>query len=155
MQGVVSLWEKDAGYPFNVTIPNAICVPELCEDKMYRAQVACFAEEFDVYENEGDYHDEHMMATQAFIPIGQFSVEEDTLKEREDQTSRVWFSGIVREVKRKTNSHTQNDYYHLLIESCDEVLFDVLVDAQSVKSIKPGNIVSVTAWLSGKIAQLD
>lgn len=147
MQGVVSLWDANENYPMNVTVPNAICVPELREGKVYRTQIACFAEAFDVYKSEEDFHKEYdNMSTQAFIPIGQFG----ELCDDEEPSSRAWFSGIVKQIHRRTNSYTKNDYYHLLIESY-EMSFDVLVDATCVEGVEIGDVVSITAWLSGKL----
>jgi hypothetical protein len=147
MQGIVSLWDANESYPMNVTVPNAIGVPELREGKVYKAQITCFAEAVDVYKSEEDFHKDHdNMVTQAFIPIGQFG----EMFEDQEQSSRAWFSGIVKKINRRTNSYTKNDFYHLLIESYD-MSFDVLVDATSVKNVEIGDIISVTAWLSGKL----
>lgn len=147
MQGIVSLWDANESYSMNVTVPNAICVPELREGKAYKAQITCFAEAVDVYKNEEDFHKDHdNMGTQAFIPIGQFG----EMFEDEEQSSRAWFSGIVKKISRRTNSYTKNDYYHLLVESYD-MSFDVLVDATCVESVEIGDIISVTAWLSVKL----
>lgn len=135
MQGIVSLWDVNESYPINITVPNAICVPELREGKIYKTQITCFAEVFDVYENEDDFNKEHeKIGTQAFIPIAQFA----EMTDDEGQSSRAWFSGIVREIHRRTNSHTKNDYYHLLVESYD-MDFDVLVDADDIESIGPNH----------------
>ncbi len=146
MQGMISLNHVRALCPMNVTVPNALCVPKLKEEKIYKAQIACFAEAIGLYKNEDDFHKDHdRMGTQAFIPIGKL----DEINGKEP-SSCVWFSGIVREIKCRINSFTKNHYYHLLVESFD-MNFDVLIDADCIENIEVGDIVSVTAWLSAKI----
>ena len=146
MQGIAVLWEKSEGYPMNITVPNAACTPRLGGEKVYRAQIACFAETISTYKSEENFRKEHeQISERAFIPIGKFSEDTDG-----EETSTSFLTGIVKKVNHKTNSHTKKGYCHLLVESYD-MDFDVLVDADFVKGVEVGDIIAATVWMSGKL----
>ena len=81
------------------------------------------------------------MDIRSIIPIGQFE---------EEQTSDVYFNGIVKSIELKTNSHTGLSFYHLIVENA-AMDFDVIMEEEFVPKIELGDIVSVVGWLSGKI----
>ena len=141
--GILCLWDYNAIYPMNICVPNAFCVAELTEEKYYKCQIACFAESIEIYKSEEEFSSNFgNLNMQAFIPLGQFATEE--------QSSHAHICGIVKEVQKKTNSVTGNDYYHLLIDTHYND-FDVFVDEELVDSIEIGDIVSVIAFMTGKI----
>ena len=146
MQGIASLWQMDESYPLNVTVPNAICTPELGNEKVYKVQISCFAETLKVYKSEEDFHKEYeQIGIQAFMPIGKFAENDG-----DAETSRAWLSGTVKRVQKRENSYTKREFYHLLVESYG-MDYDVLVDAEYVKSIDIGDTVVGEMWLSGKL----
>lgn len=143
-KGIVSIWNKEENYPFNVTIPCAPIVPLLSEGKVYKAQLACFCNSISIFENENDFHNKvGKFAVQSFIPSG-------AIREDGTETSDVFFNGIVRSIQKRTNSYTENSFYILLVESYN-MDFDVLVTGSAIEHIEVGNIVSIEAWVSGKI----
>lgn len=147
MQGIASLHGLSENYPIDVTVPNASLAPKFCKEKVYKAQIACFAEAIEIFKTEEAFLKVYEgINTQAFMPIGEF----EKTPEAKEKLSRAWVSGYVKEINRRTNSYTKKDYYHLLLASFGAD-FDVLVDADGIDRIQVGDIVSVTAWLSGKI----
>lgn len=141
---VVRVWDEEGDYTFNIEIPNPLFLKEnpLDEDKTYKCRLACFAGRMSAYKNEGDFHkDNEQMDIRSIIPIGQFE---------EEQTSDVYFNGIVKSIELKTNSHTGVKFYHLVVENY-AMDFDVIMEEKFVPKVEVGNIVSVVGWLSGKI----
>lgn len=147
-QGLMSIWDKDESYPMNIDIPNAGMVPELHEGKLYSCQITCFAESYEHFKTEDEFQAKHdKMSSKAFIPIGQFTFDEEDAEE----SARAWVNGHIKNITLKTNSYTKKQFYHIVLESY-YMDFDVLIDAEYVTTeLCVGDILSVNAWLTGKV----
>lgn len=147
MYGTAFLHRVNDGCPIAVTVPNALLAPEFCSEKVYKAQIACFAESIEIFRTEESFSKVHEdTSPQSFISIDEF----EEFSSGKKGLPRAWLSGYVKAVNRRTNSYTKKDYYHLLVASVGGV-FDVFVDADGTDKIQVGDIVSVIVCLSGKI----
>ena len=147
-QGIIRIWDKNESYPININIPNAFMVPELFDDKLFTSQIACFAESFEHFKTEDEFNKKYKdFMPKSFIPSGQFNLN----KENDGEYPRAWINGSIKTIQLKTNSYTKKQYYHIVIESYN-MDFDILLDAASVDSeLCVGDILSVNAWLTGKL----
>lgn len=118
---------------------------------MQTIQLAAFPEEITFYANEAAYDKEQpdiegtglKLGKEFFIPAGMFADKNEPVAQ---------LSGEVKEVKLVPNSLTGNKFYHILLEGILD--FDVVIPEFAVEqTIKKGNIIKGTFWLSGKIIQ--
>lgn len=147
-QGMACVWESSESYPMNIRIPNAACVPEFKEGKMYKCQIAGLVETLMHFKTEEEFHAEiEHLAHRAFIPVGQFDFDEND----PDQSPIALINGVVKHIEKKVNSYSGGEYYHIVLESyCLDV--DLFADPEFVEtSIEIGDILSVGAYLTGKI----
>ena len=148
--GLCSVFLPDH-YPFNVTIPAPGLAPEFQENKRYKCQTACFAEDIFVYKDADDFHKNSDygddFSENMFFPSGTFVCQEPDSR----FSSCIVLSGTVKSVKKQVNSFTKNEYYIITAETFGGE-YDLLVDPELLPDgISEGNIVYGDFWLSGKI----
>lgn len=147
MQGLASFWDVEDNHPMNAYIPNAACAPDFVEGKTYQAQVACLVETLEHYKSEADYYKHaESLDHRAFIPIGQFTSEENA-----EQTPHALINGVVKQVEKKVNSLHGGAYYHILLESF-YMNFDLLADEVLFQEVpEVGDILSTGCYLTARL----
>ena len=147
-QGMACVWESGERYPMNIRVPNAACVPEFKEDKVYRCQIAGLVESLMHFKSADEFHAEiENLDHRAFIPIGQFDLDE----ENPGQSPVALINGVVKLIEKKVNSYSSGEYFHIVLETyCMDV--DLFADPEWIETnIEVGDILSVGAYLTGKI----
>ncbi|HQU82092.1 MAG TPA: hypothetical protein PKY59_03155 [Pyrinomonadaceae bacterium] len=147
----------DSGdYPFVFNVPDfrAVHIHEF--PKTIELQLTAFASnDFQIFASEGEFYanqtDELKFASKSFIPSGLFSGNEN----QETDLSLIHpigiFAGEIKSFELKTNSLTNNDFYHFLVETLGGEV-DVVADLGLIqKTPAIGGILKGQFWLSGKI----
>ena len=147
MQGLATVRAED--FRFHITVPSAALSPEFSEGTEYRCQIACFAETLEIYKSKDDFQKANEgFCEMSFLPIGAFSPDGD---EDFTQSSHGWLNGIAETIVHKKNEYTGIGYFHISVK-CQEREFDILLaEGEGGESLEPGDIVSATVWMSGKI----
>lgn len=146
-------------YPFVFNVPDFRTVQIGEFPKMVELQLTAFASnDFQMFADEAAYdakqEGELKYAAKSFVPSGLFSSGEN----QEIDLSLVHpigiFSGEIKSVEPKTNSLTNEKFYHFLVETLGGEV-DVVADVNLVKE-KPrvGSIVKGQFWLSARIYQV-
>lgn len=149
-QGGICLWDEDETFPISVSVPNAAQVPDFSEEGEYQAQIACFAEDCEVFVGEEEFGQKYdAVSAMSFFPAGDFA--EEAGEADAGRRTTAWVNGIVQEITLKTNSYTHQQYYFIRIQSYG-MQFDLLADPASIPdTIAVGNVIAASVWLSGKI----
>ncbi len=153
----VDLVEKD-GYPvpevpINLYLPVAGLMGKLTSGAQYKAQIACFAEDIKVYENQRVFDlviesGETKLALEHFIPTGTFRHEGD---QDFEQSPHSMLGGMVQTSRRLVNPVTSFEYDHLQITSMG-MEYDILVDPEMYSVLpKPGAIIHGMFWMSALV----
>jgi hypothetical protein len=147
-QGMACIWESGERYPMNIRIPNAACVPEFKEGKVYKCQIAGLVESLMHFKTEEEFHTEiEHLDHRAFIPVGQFDLDEDN----PGQSPIALINGVVKHIEKKVNGYADGEYYHIVLETYGMDV-DLFADPEFVETnIEIGDILSVGAYLTGKI----
>ena len=147
-QGMACIWESGERYPMNIRIPNAACVPEFKEGKVYKCQIAGLVESLMHFKTEEEFHAEiEHLDHRAFIPVGQFDLDEDN----PGQSPIALINGVVKHIEKKVNGYADGEYYHIVLETYGMDV-DLFADPEFVETnIEIGDILSVGAYLTGKI----
>ena len=147
-QGMACIWESGERYPMNIRIPNAACVPEFKEGKVYKCQIAGLVESLMHFKTEEEFHAEiEHLDHRAFIPVGQFDLDEDN----PGQSPIALINGLVKHIEKKVNGYADGEYYHIVLETYGMDV-DLFADPEFVETdIEIGDILSVGAYLTGKI----
>ncbi|MCL2044762.1 MAG: hypothetical protein FWG88_00055 [Oscillospiraceae bacterium] len=148
---VWSLYDGDDSFPMVINIPNADLYVGLQNDDIINVQLACFAEELNLYDSKEEYEKsqttELKFSDEYFIPSGTFNLDGSDMT----PTSDIMFSGYILSIEKRTNSFTGNEYFYFTVR-CQGIVFDVLADPALIKKDpKIEGILSGSFWVSGKI----
>ncbi len=144
-------------YPFVFDVPDFRAIPELQLPQTVDIQLTAFASnDLKVYADEQQFFDgqesDLKTAPKSFVATGLLAVE--GAEKTEDLSAArpiAKFSGAVKEFALRTNALTGEQFYWFLVETLGGEI-DVVADSKYLDS-EPNNgaIVSVQAWLSGRI----
>lgn len=151
--GTACVWFDDL-FPIIVDMPNAGFHRHLKKGQSLHLQVACFAEELDLFDTDAAYGaaqagDGMQYAAEFFIPIGTFSAE----GKAKDPSADALFAGHIVSFEKRTNSFSGQTYFHFVV-TCQGALFDVVADSALVTADPAvGGILKTACWISGKITR--
>lgn len=112
-------------------------------------QITAFAHEIQhLTPEEYEAQDQELkLAKRSFIPSGLFGEKDKDLT----QKAMGLFTGEVSNAEKKTNAETQTPFWHVRVATL-ELEFDVVADQSEFSDApKPGDILQVSGWLSGRI----
>ena len=142
--------EMSGTYPFVFDAPDASVHRNLTLPKIVEVQIAAFAHEIALYDNETAFYasqteDGLKMSAESFIPSGLFG-------DREGKTKALGlFAGKILAVELKTNSLTPVSYWWALVQTLGGQ-FDVVIDPELLDGPPVvGGLVQGSFWLSGRI----
>ncbi len=142
--------EMGGTYPFVFDAPDASVHRNLTLPKIVEVQVAAFAHEIALFENEAAFYASHTedslkMGAESFIPSGLFG-------DREGKTKALGlFVGKILAAEQKTNSLTQESYWWALVQTLGGQ-FDVVIDPELLEGPPVvGGLLQGSFWLSGRI----
>lgn len=147
----------DSGeYPFVFNVPDfrAVHIHEF--PKTVELQLTAFASnDFKIFADETEYDEsqegEPKYAAKSFIPSGLFSFGENETVDLSLVHPIGILAGEIKSFELKTNSLTNEKFYHFLVETLGGEI-DIVADANLIKEEPQiGGIVSGQFWLSGKI----
>jgi hypothetical protein len=146
--------DPDSGvYPFVFDLPDFRTVGTIAFPRDYNIQLTAFALEISLYASEQEYEQqpdgEPKFASQSFVPSGLFAT---TTGGEQGQPQAVGiFTGIIKEVERKRNAMTQDEYYWMLVDTLGGEV-DVVADVALLeKEPVQGGVVQGQFWLSGQL----
>lgn len=147
---------ESGDYPFVFNVPDfrAVHIHEF--PKTVELQLTAFASnDFQIFASEEDFYanqtEELKFAAKSFIPSGLFSGNENQETDLGIVHPIGILAGEIKTFELKTNSLTNNDFYHFSVETLGGGI-DVVADIHLVrKSPEIGGIVKGQFWLSGKI----
>lgn len=147
--------DTEGEYPFVFDLPNMALYDDVKLPQIVTVQLAAFAHEVKVYENEEEYDklqtEEVKWASKSFVPSGLFSLEVDGGVTEPPQAEAI-LTGIVLETKTIKNAYTNNQFVYAKVDSLGGE-FDVVIDPEIlIKEVKVGGIIQGEFWISGKIA---
>lgn len=149
-------FEKSGEYPFVFDVPDFRTVkivefPAVCE-----IQLTAFASnDLKMFESEDEYfasqESEVRFASKSFVPSGLFSFGENEEIDLNVVRPIAMFAGEIKEFELKTNSLTNEKFYHFLVETLGGEV-DVVADPKLIQTEpKVGGILNGQFWLSGKL----
>jgi len=144
------------GYPLNLNVSSAACLPEFEAGAPCTCEISCFAETYSVYDDLEDFTENNdygdIYKPQDVIPVGCY---EKFGNDEVAETSRAIITGIVKEVEVKVNGYTGNEFYLVKIESLNNS-FALLIDPELADYEPPeaGNVVMGRFWLTGKVIKI-
>lgn len=139
-------------YPIVLDIPDYYVKDTQTYPALGYFQIAAFAEEMEVFENEEAYYesqggDAFRMSAQSFIPAGLFGGEG---KEDFVPAAIANFSGKVVHAETRTNAFSQKAFHYLQVATFGGT-YDVVADTQLWPTLPPiDGIVSGQFWLSAR-----
>ncbi len=142
---------RDGEYPLVFDSPDFLVHrPNL--PAVLDAQIAAFAHEIQVYADEKAYEDAGAsLAPEAFIPSGLFTPSMESI---EPPNADAIITGRVVQCSTFTNWVTGSKYEWALVHALGGE-FDVVIDPGILQTgIHPGNIVTGSFWLSGRLRLL-
>lgn len=135
-------------YPLYVSLPYYEAIESYQKDEKYKCQVACFAEDIEIYKDENDFYEkneyEFEMDAPA-LPVGDL--------EGFEVSPTAMINGKVIAIDKKENSFTHNSYYLVTLSSYGAD-YEILLDAEDIEELEIGNIILGTFWITGKIMPL-
>ncbi|MCD9189293.1 MAG: hypothetical protein LUM44_22945 [Pyrinomonadaceae bacterium] len=143
-------------YPFVFNVPDFRAVQLDEFPKTVELQLTAFASnDFKLFANEADYENtqdgELKYASKSFVPSGLFAFNENEAVDLSLVHPIGILSGEIKNFELKTNSLTNEKFYHFLVETAGGEI-DVVADANLIKEEpQTGSVVSGQFWLSGKI----
>lgn len=158
LDGAYSAWadpppnDLEAGaYPFVFALPDFYASPVSLPCRA-TAQIAAFAHEIELYEDEEQYldsqEDEVKFAAQSFIPSGLFDLEAE--EERPPEAKAI-LTGRIRECDSRRNECGDRPFWWMQVDSLGGT-FDVVVDpVLMTETPQVGGVVSGAFWLSGRL----
>ncbi len=145
----------DSGmYPFIFDLPDMGFVGNIEFPKNFDAQLVGFPFELVVFKNEQEYQnsqdEEPIFASQSFIPIGLFSMEEEE-QPSANQDAIGLLTGIIKEVERKKNELSGHEFWWMLVDTLGGEI-DVVADPEYFEEPPSvGGVVQGQFWLSGRL----
>lgn len=151
LSGMMRVWNGTDGelFPLNVSIPNTALVPPTDSEATYDCQIACFAQDLNIYDNIKEYEEAHPdVASQSVIPCGTFS--HDNNPDFKQSATAIIAGEVILCCKRQ-NSYSGAYYHHIRIKSLG-MTFDIVADESFVtRPVNIGSIIGGVFWLSAKI----
>jgi len=153
MSGMVKVMHGDA-YPMNLNIPCMGLLPELGGRESLKLELAAFAEEADLYEDEADFNENCIygegFAVRSFIPTGCYAAfGNDDVAE----TPRAMMTGIITAAEKCSNSYTGLDYYRLTVDTLDASYTVLAAEELFYGEPTAGNVIMGKFWFSGNITE--
>lgn len=148
--------EESGEYPFVFNVPDFRAVQIAEFPQTVEMQLTAFASnDFKLFANEAAYENgqegELKYASKSFVPSGLFAFNENETIDLSLVHPIGILAGEVKSFELKTNSLTNEKFYHFLVETAGGQI-DVVADANLIKEEpKIGGIVRGQFWLSGKI----
>ena len=149
-------FENSGEYPFIFDAPDFRAVGHLEFPLVCAIQLIAFASnDFKMFESEEAYFasqdNEIRSAAKSFVPSGLFSFGEDEKVDLNVVRPIGMFTGEIKEFELKTNSLTNENFYHFLVETLGGEI-DVVADAKLIpETPQIGGIVNGQFWLSGRL----
>lgn len=145
---------ESGDYPFVFDSPGFKTTGNIPFPVDYDIQLAAFAQELSVFDNEQEYDNsqasETKYAVQSFIPTGLFAAAENP-EDDDPPQALAMFTGIIKQYERKRNGLTGHEFYWLLVDTLGgdvDVVADVLFfEKEPVK----GGVLHGRFWLSGQL----
>ncbi len=141
---------ENGAYPFVFDVPDFL-IHNLSLPTIITVQLAAFAHELKVYQNEKIYYDSQSkpaLAAESFIPSGLFTPTAETINPPKAQAI---FAGQVLKCSTFTNSFTGANYEWALVRTLGGEI-DVVVDSSIIDNkINEGNILSGSFRLLGRL----
>jgi hypothetical protein len=139
-------------YPFVFDAPDFALHDDLNFPSGHEVQLAAFAHELDVYENDEAYRaaqsEDIMMAPESFIPSGLFSPEGGRA---EQPKAFAIITGHVLETAIITNPATRLEFCAAKVRTLGGEV-DVVADPETLNGfLAVGGVVSGSFWLSGRL----
>ena len=144
----------DSGaYPFIFDVPDFKTIGEIQFPKNFDIQLAAFAQELTMYQNEKEYSGKQLselqFATQSFVPSGLFSPGE--VEDPGPPQALGFFTGNIKQLERKRNALTNEEFYWLLVDTLGGEV-DVVADIKFFEKEPVVNgILQGQFWLSGQL----
>ena len=146
--------DPEAGdFPFSFDLPDfdlqagRLRLPAIREVALsgFARQIRCWDDEA-AY--QADQKQRPAMATQSFIPVGQFATWQGPV-------AAGLFTGVVVSAQLKVNPISGLSYYHATVETLGGQV-DVVADPE-ICAMAPtsGGIIQATCWLSGRLVEAD
>jgi hypothetical protein len=144
---------ESGAYPFVFDLPDIKTIGQIDFPKNFDIQLTAFAQELSIYDSEKDFNEsqttEPKFASQSFIPNGLFSLEEG--KDNNPPQALGIFTGVIKQVERKRNEMTSEEFYWLLVDTLGGEV-DVVADVRFFEKEPIINgIVQGQFWLSGQL----
>ncbi len=149
-------FENSAEYPFIFDAPDFRSIGHLEFPLVCEIQLIAFASnDFKMFDSEEDYfasqESEVRLAAKSFVPGGLFSFGKDEDFDINVVRPIAMFTGEIKEFELKTNSLTNEKFYHFLVETLGGEV-DVVADVKLIPNEpKIGGIVNGQFWLSGRL----
>jgi len=144
-------------YPFAFDCPDAATLASVELPASVTLQVAAFAQQLTVHENEAAYnHDRQAQGlsfeSRSFIPSGLISPSGEPVVPPE---SHALFTGHVLEASERHNSVTGEPFWWALVDTVGGT-YDVVIDPALIRRpVVPGNVIAGWFWLSARLQQPD
>ncbi len=140
-------------YPFVFDVPDYKTIGRVKLPQNVEIQLSAFAQELDYYDDEQDFSSkqggEFKWAAQSFVPSGLFNPNSKKAKKRPEALGI--FSGIIKNVAKKKNELSGNEFLWLLVDTLGGEI-DVVADLRFINKVpEVGGIVHGQFWLSGRL----
>lgn len=144
---------ESGAYPFIFDLPDFKTIGEIDLPKIFDIQLTAFAQELSVYGSEKEYYDsqttEMKFASQSFIPSGLFTLEKE--KRNVSPQALGMFTGVIKQLERKQNGLTNENFYWLLVDTLGGEV-DIVADISFFeKEPTVKGVISGQFWLSGQL----
>ena len=142
--------EPGSGYfPFVFDVPNTAVYSDLTLPQTCNIQLAAFAHELSLYNNEATYRtsqtEEPKFATVSFIPSGTFT------KDGAEPTAHAFFTGHIMDWALRTNPATHHDFYWIRVQTLGDIIDVVATPELITKEPIIDGIAQGSFWLTGKL----
>ncbi len=159
LDGAFNAWangsdDNDGDFSFAFDCPDADSYEALALPCNAQVQIAAFAQELKAYSSveqfdaeQSDQEDVPGLASQSFIPSGQFSANDDAGSPR----SECVMAGHVRDTNRFYNEESGLSFIWARVEAFGGE-FDVIADSEIIEGhVRAGGVVSGSFYLSGRL----
>lgn len=145
------------GYPMAFDCPDAAVHEGLKLPVLVDAQIAAFAQQLTVFEDEAACLESQAaegmtFGSRTFIPSGLISPSGEPVSPPE---SHALITGHVLEASEQRNSVTGAPFWWALVDT-EGGTYDVVIDPELLSApVQPGNVLSGWFWLSGRLRSGD
>jgi hypothetical protein len=144
---------ENGAYPFVFDLPDGGKYQGLVFPQIVDVQLTAFAHEMEYYPSEEAFNEsqegEMKWASMSFVPTGLFKAGQAAEPAQPEAIGLL--TGLVREVQKKQNQMTGEEFYWFWVETLGGEV-DVVADLGYLHELpKAGGVVQGQFWLSGRI----